>query len=204
MDQRIHYHQNTLNGLKLTSITLRKIEAQIIAPLSSAFLLLAAGCTNDMKDISRFERTDPPSQTLFDANIWRSERGLLQLELVAPYIVQYRQPDTRTHYPQGVELRFYDQTRQLKTFIRADKATSFDDKNILYAKDSVVVIDYSNGDTLYLEDITWKSKEDVIYSNRPVRAVNAGRVTYGDGFVSDANLHNLRVKHQRGTIEFEE
>ncbi len=166
--------------------------------------MLAAGCTNDMKDISRFDRKDPPSQSLRDAHVWRSEYGRLQMELDAPAIVQYRQPDTRTHYPKGVDLRFYDSHGQLRTTVRADKAVSYDDEDILYARDSVVIVDYTNGDTIYLQDITWKSREDVIYSNHPVRAVNGSRITYGDGFVSDANLTNLRVKRQRGTIEFEE
>ena len=157
-----------------------------------------------MKDIDQFKRQAPPDQEIVEAHIWRSDDGRLQLELDAPRIVQYRKPDTRTHYPNGVELRFYDDQRTLQTFIRADKATSFDDKNILSAKDSVVVIDYTNGDTIYLQDIVWKSDEDIIYSNHPVRAVNGNRVTYGDGFVSDANMSNLRITRQRGIIEFEE
>lgn len=167
-----------------------------------AFLQLS--CTNDMKDISQFERRTPPDQELTDARIWRSEHGRLQLELDAPIIRQYRRPDTRTHYPKGVALRFYDDNHNLKTTIRADQATSFDDKNILRANGNVVVIDYSNGDTVYLEDIIWKSNEDLIYSNHPVRSVNAGRVTYGDGFISDENMSNLRIRHQRGTIEIED
>jgi LPS export ABC transporter protein LptC len=157
-----------------------------------------------MKDISRFDRQAPPDQEVRDGHIWRSEEGRLQLKLDAPRIVRYRTPDTRTIYPQGVELRFYDGDRKLQTFIRADKATSYDDRNILTAKDSVVVIDYTNGDTVYLEDIVWKSDEDLIYSNHSVRAVNGNRVTYGDGFTSDANMTNLRVTRQRGIIEFEE
>ena len=157
-----------------------------------------------MKDISRFDRKDPPSQIIRDARVWRSEYGRLQMELTSPLIVQYRQPDTRTHYPQGVNLCFYDSQRQLQTTISANKAISYDDQDILYARDSVVIIDHTNSDTIYLEDITWKSKEDVIYSNRPVRAVNGARLTFGDSFVSDAKLTNLRIKRQRGTIEFEE
>ena len=157
-----------------------------------------------MKDIQRFEQKRPPDQEIKNAHIWRSEYGNLQLELDAPRIIQYRQPDTRTHYPDGVELRFYDKQRQLQTYITARRATSFDDKNILTANDSVVVIDYSNNDTIYLQDIVWRSNEDVIFSNHPVRAVNGNRVTYGDGFVSDENMSNLRITRQRGTIEFEE
>lgn len=157
-----------------------------------------------MKDIERFQRDNPPDQEVKDAHVWRSEAGKLQLELDAPTIVQYRQPDTRTEYPDGVELRFYDETRQITTFIRANKATSFDDKNILTATDSVIVIDYTNGDTVYLQDITWESDEDIVYSHKPVRAVNGNRITYGDGFISDGDMKNLRITRQRGTIEFED
>ena len=166
--------------------------------------LMLASCSNDMNDIRQFERKAPPDQEIKEAHIWRSEYGRLQLELEAPRIIQYRKPDTRTLYPEGVELRFYNEERTLTTFIRANKATSYDDKNILTAKDSVVVIDYTNGDTVYLEDIVWKSNEDIIYSNHPVRAVNGNRVTYGDGFVSDENMSNLRITRQRGIIEFED
>ena len=70
------------------------------------------------------------------------------------------------------------------------------------ASDSVVVIDYASGDTVYLDDIIWRDNEDIIFSNHPVRAVNGNRVTYGDGFVSDEQMSNLRITHQRGVIEF--
>ena len=172
--------------------------------LSLLIMLLLSSCGYDMKDIERFERENPPDQEVKDAHVWRSEEGKLQLELDAPIIVQYRQPDTRTDYPDGVELRFYDENRRIQTLIKANKATSYDDKNILTASDSVVVIDYTNGDTVYLKDITWESDNDIIYSRNPVRAVNGNRVTYGDGFTSDGNMTNLRITRQRGTIEFEE
>ena len=175
-----------------------------VLPFLTFIPFFTISCSNDMKDVSRFARQNPPDQEIKDARILRSEYGKLQLKLTAPVIKQYRTPDTRTLYPDGVELGFYAEDRSLKTFIRANKAISYDDKNILKANDSVVVIDYSNGDTVYLEDIIWKSNEDIIYSNHPVRAVNGNRVTYGDGFVSDENMNNLRIRRQRGVIEFQD
>jgi LPS export ABC transporter protein LptC len=157
-----------------------------------------------MNEISRFERQTPPDQEVKQAHIRRSERGRLQVELDAPLIRQYKEPAARTIYPQGVELRFYDENRNIKSSIRADKAVSYDDRNIMKATDSVVVIDYASGDTIYLDDIIWRDDEDVIFSNHPVRAVNGNRVTYGDGFVSDEQMTNLRITRQRGVIEFEE
>jgi LPS export ABC transporter protein LptC len=168
-------------------------------PLSTLF-----SCGNDMKDISRFEPQNLPDQEIVDAHVWRSDEGQLQLELTAPRIVRLRDPDARTIYPQGVDVRFFNAERQLTTTIHANRATSYDEKDILVASDSVVVIDYANGDTVYLQEIVWNSREDLIYSNHPVKSVNGRRVTYGDGFVSDGKMTNLRIKHQRGVIEFEE
>lgn len=157
-----------------------------------------------MEDISRFERQNPPDQELKQAHIRRSERGRLQMEMDAPLIRLYREPVSQTHYPRGINLRFYDEDRRLKTTVSARKAVSYDDRNIMKASDSVVVIDYSTGDTIFLEDIIWRDNEDIIYSNHPVRSVNGNRVTYGDGFVSDEQMANLRITHQRGVIEFQD
>lgn len=157
-----------------------------------------------MKDIERFDRQTPPDQQIKEARIHRSEQGHLQVEIDAPLITRYSQPSARTLYPRGVDLRFYDEGGRLKTTIHADHATSYDDRNIMKASDNVVVVDYSNGDTIYLEDIVWRDDDDIIFSNHPVRAVNGNRVTYGDGFASDEQMTDLRITRQRGVIEFSE
>ena len=168
------------------------------------FLFTAVACSGDMDEIRQFERQTPPDQEIKNAHIRRSERGQRQMELDAPLIRKYSQPSERTVYPRGVDIRFFSEGRRLKTSIHAGQAVSFDDRNIMKASDSVVVIDYGTGDTIYLEDIIWRSDEDLIYSNNPVRSVNGNRVTYGDGFVSDEKMANMRITRQRGVIEFQE
>lgn len=163
-----------------------------------------ASCRNDMKVVQMFDRQTPPDQELQQAHIVRSERGMLQMELDAPLIRQYSTPAARTVYPMGLEVRFYNAERQVRTYLRANQARSLDDRKMMEAKDSVVVIDFTNGDTVYLQDIIWNQNEDRIYSNHPLRAVNGQRVTYGDGFVSDSRMEHMRILRQRGTIEFQE
>ena len=201
MDWSDDHRQNTLITLTTSNINLRRIEAWVSLPLCTVFVMLTA-CSGDMSDIQRFERQSLPDQEIKQAHIRRSDRGNLQVEINAPLITQYHEPAARTLYPHGVELRFYDEERHLKTFLRANNAVSFDDRNIMKANDSVVVIDYSSGDTIYLDDIVWRDNEDIIFSNHPVRAVNGNRVTYGDGFISDEQMTNLRITRQRGVIEF--
>ena len=185
---------------KWNAVRLSKVAVSLSSFLFPLSTLLS--CSGDMKDIERFSRQNPPDQEVKEARIHRSEQGRLQVEIDAPLITRYSQPSARTVYPKGVDLRFYDEGRRMKTSIYARRAVSFDDRNIMKASDSVVVIDYNSGDTIYLEDIIWRDDEDILFSNHPVRSVNGNRVTYGDGFVSDEQLANLRITRQRGVIEF--
>ena len=152
------------------------------------------------------DRSDSAQQVIVDSHARRSEYGRLQIELDAPLVRKYDKPRPVTKYDkrgsQRVQLRLYDDSHRLKTSIEAGHAVSFDDRDIMQASDSVVVIDYSNGDTIYLQDLIWNSAEDRIYSNNVVRAKNGNRLTIGDGFRSDQRMENLQILHQRGVIEF--
>ena len=188
--------------LKMKNRLKQKVCFSLFFVFITSFSILFVSCSGDMKDIERFERQNPPDQEIKDAHIRRSEQGRLQVKIDAPLITRYTTPSAYTVYPRGVDLRFYDEQKHLKTTIHANRAVSYDDRNIMKASDNVVVIDYTNGDTIYMEDLIWRDDEDIIFSNHPVRAVNGKRITYGDGFSSDEQLGNLRITRQRGMIEF--
>lgn len=154
------------------------------------------------------DHSDMAIQEVYDGHVRRSEYGKLQLELDAPIIQKYDKPKAKTLYKSArgerVQLRLYGDNHTIRSTIEASYAISFDDLDIMEAHDSVVVVDFSNGDTIYLEDLIWNSNEDRIYSDHPVRAKNGKRVTEGDGFVSDQRMENMQIIHQRGVIEFED
>lgn len=170
-------------------------------------LLLLAACHGDNAMLPQ-DRTDSAIQEIRGAHVRRSERGKLQIELDAPLIQKYERPKAKTVYrsnrTQRVQLCFYDDDHRTKTSIEAGYAVSFDDRDIMEAYDSVVVVDFSSGDTIYLQDLIWNSAEDRIYSEHPVHAKNGSRITEGDGFTSDQRMENMQIIHQRGVIEFED
>ena len=169
--------------------------------------VLTAACHNDKAMLPQ-DRTDSAIQEMWDAHVRRSEYAKFQIELDAPLIQKYDKPRPKTVYRSStkrrVQLRFYDNERMVKTSIEAGYAVSFDDRDIMKATDSVVVIDFRNGDTIYLQDLIWNASEDRIYSDHPVRAKNGKRMTIGDGFTSDQRMENMQIIRQRGIIEFED
>ena len=158
-----------------------------------------------MEKVRFFDRKTLPAQSIENGVVTRSSSGHLQLRLEAPVIENYDNPEHKTVYPKGVRMSFFDAgSTKPKVFLRAGYAVSMDDKRRLMARDSVVIIDYSTGDTTYLKDIIWDQNEQRIYSEHPIRSVNGLRVTLGDGFESDEDFVQPLIYHQRGTIEWEE
>lgn len=168
------------------------------------FIPCLAACNNDMTRVQFFNRQVLPSQTISEAHVLRSESGKLQLQLDAPFIEQYQTPEEKTVYPRGLFLQFFNDDHTLNATLRANYGISLDKRNIMMVRDSVVVIDYSSGDTIYLKDMVWNADQCRVFSNKPVCMVNGGRVTLGSRFVSDDSFENIKVYGQHGTFEFED
>lgn len=163
-----------------------------------------SACSNDIEKVKFFDRKELPSQKIEGSLISRTESGLLQMSLTAPIIEQYTTPERKTVYPKGFSITFFENGGTPKASISAKHGISYDSRDIMEAKDSVVVIDYRSGDTSYLHDLVWNSAEHRIYTEHPLRSVNGGRVTYGDGLESDDNFNHPIILRQRGTIEWNE
>ncbi|MBR1793110.1 MAG: hypothetical protein IJ764_05665 [Bacteroidales bacterium] len=166
--------------------------------------LLMAGCSNSMDEIQNFERKTLPTQTIRGGHVIRSDKGNLQMVMDAPLILKYTDPKEKTIYPKGVAITFYKSTDEATAFFQSKYAVSFDDRDVMVARDSVMVIDYRSGDTTYLEDLVWNAPQKRIYSKHPLRSVNGSRITYGDSFESDDKFENPQIVRQRGTVEWQD
>ena len=157
-----------------------------------------------MEKVAFFDRKALPSQSVRQAHVVRSSDGELQVLLDAPQIDVYQLPEAKTIYPQGVAMDFYGSHRSLNASISARYAVSYDSKDVMEARDSVVIVDHRTGDTVYMLSLVWDAAEHRLFSHDSVRSVNGQRVTYGDGFESDDNFESPHIIRQRGTIEWNE
>lgn len=151
-----------------------------------------------------FEPQSLPDNTIHNATVRRSENGRLQMIMTAPLIEQFSKPDPKTVYRKGVFMRFFDRSNKPTATLRARYAATFENRDIMLVRDSVVIVDFRTGDTVYLQDLTWNAAEHRIYSEKPLRSKNGRRITLGDSFESDDALQSPQIIHQRGTIEWKE
>ncbi|MCQ2260934.1 MAG: LPS export ABC transporter periplasmic protein LptC [Bacteroidales bacterium] len=157
-----------------------------------------------MEKIKMFEPQNLPDNTIHNASVRRSENGKLQMLMTAPLIEQYSKPDPKTEYRKGVYMRFFDGYNKPTATLRARYAVTYENRDLMMVKDSVVIVDIGTGDTVYLQDLTWNAAEHRIFSDKPVRSKNGRRITLGDSFESDDAFESPQIVHQRGTLEWKE
>lgn len=157
-----------------------------------------------MEKIKFFDRKELPLQALDSVSVVRSSNGKSQMTLTAPTVTMYDRPEKKTVYPEGFTMFIYESGEKPTAKISADYAYSLDEKKIIEARRNVVIIDYRNGDTSYLESLIWNSADKRIYSSDPVKSVNGQRITYGDGFESDDEFKSPQILRQRGTMTIED
>lgn len=172
--------------------------------LSVLFCLSLTACTNDIEKVRFFDQKSLPAQTVKEATVHRSTSGKVQMVMTTPLVQKFITPDKRTLYPEGLQVNFLNPDGSKRAYLWALRAEELTDNNMVQAHDSVMIIDYENGDTVYLKNLTWNRNEGRMYSNDLIRAVNGQRLTYGDGFESDDQFTNPQIFHQRGTIEWSE
>jgi len=162
------------------------------------------GCTNSIEKVKFFDRQSLPRQTLSQAVIVRSQYGRVQSAICAEAIEQYDNPEAKTIYPKGIDIVFFADAGDTNGSLHADYAVSWDTRNVMLARDSVVIINYRSGDTIYLQELVWNREEGRIFSNYPLHAHNGPQVTFGDSFHSDDSLKNMQIVNQRGVFVLEE
>lgn len=180
---------------------MKRLHLILLLPLC---ILSFAGCTNSIEQVKFFDRQVLPRQTLTNAEILRSQHGQVQSSISAAAIEQYDEPEAKTIYPKGIYVVFFSDTGDTNGTLRANYAISWDSRNIMLARDSVVLINNQSGDTVYLKELVWNREEGRVFSNYPLHAHNGPQVTHGDSFHSDDSLKNMQIVNQRGVFVLEE
>lgn len=175
----------------------------LLVPLLLTLLALTA-CSNSMDKVHFFDRKSLPVQTLYDATVLQSRSGNIQSELRAAVISKYEHPQATTTYPKGLQLVFFDNEGDTSCTLQAGFGMSWDRDGVMMVRDSVIIISYTQGDTIYLQDLVWNQSEGRVFSNNPVRTQNGARVTIGDSFHSDDKLEQMQIVNQRGVLLIDE
>ena len=178
--------------------------------ITHAFLLLLlviavmTGCKSDLETIEAVTRMDEgPLESAFDIEVVYTDQAIVRMILQAPQMDRYDHEEKYLEMPQGLYVVFYDTLMKQTSSLSAKYAISFDDLEIIEARDDVIVIN-EKGEKLNTEQLIWDQKNEIIYSEKFVRITTEDEVTYGEGFRADERFDTWEISNPRGTIRVED
>lgn len=142
-----------------------------------------------------------------DLSVVMSQNGRRSYHFVTPLLEGYslaREP--YREFRKGVKITTYqnDSLTTVDAVLTANYAIYYTDRELWEAKGNVVV-EKSDGKTLYTQQLFWNSRTKKIYSNVDSKIVqNNGRdVFIGEGFESDEEFKDWRFRRMKGRMEVE-
>ena len=171
----------------------------------SAILLFS--CAD--KDAGRASASEETMMTEYseDLSVVMSQNGRRSYHFVTPLLEGYslaREP--YREFRKGVKITTYqnDSLTTVDAVLTANYAIYYENRELWEAKGNVVV-EKSDGKTLYTQQLFWNARTKKIYSNVDSKIVqNNGRdVFIGEGFESDEEFKDWRFRRMKGRMEVE-
>lgn len=142
-----------------------------------------------------------------DLSVVMSQNGRRSYHFVTPLLEGYslgREP--YREFRKGVKITTYqnDSLTTVDAVLTANYAIYYENRELWEAKGNVVV-EKTDGKTLYTQQLFWNARTKKIYSNVDSKIVqNNGRdVFIGEGFESDEEFKDWRFRRMKGRMEVE-
>lgn len=138
-----------------------------------------------------------------DIEVLYSDLGRVKSKLTAPTMLRFHTKEPYTELPDGLKIVFYDENQKVESQLTAGYGISYDKSDQMIARNNVEAINVY-GDKLNTEELLWNQKTQKISSEKFVKITTKDEIIFGDGFESNQDLTNYKIKKIRGTIRLKD
>lgn len=174
--------------------------------LTLSVVLFFYGCVNDVKQVkivSTNEEERNPMEIQKDIEYVYTDSARVTLRLLAPLAENFSQlEEPYLEFNEGLEVIFYKNEIE-DSRLSANYGINYPNKKMWVVKGNVVVYN-QEGEKLNTEHLVWNMPEERIYSDEFVKITSEGTVTTGEGFESNQDLTDYRIKKVTGIINIED
>ncbi len=181
---------------------LRVVSTQLILLLISCFADYS--CENDMKEVNQLTSPyEASSESGKDIEVLYSNLGHIKAKLTAPTMLRFRVKEPYTELPDGLKVLFYNEEAKVESQLTAGYGISYEKSDEMKVRNNVEAISVK-GDKLNTEELIWNQKSQRISSDKFVKITTRDEIIFGDGFESNQDLSNYKIRKIRGTIRLQD
>jgi len=182
--------------LKKISLLRKKPQGLLLV----VFLMLLAGCKNDLSKLPGTELKDLENDRAENVKFIFSQDGKTKAVLYGKYFIKNDHANPPyVDIKKDLKVDFYDDSLNVESTLTANYGRLYPQTNNIIVRDSVVVIN-KKGEKLETEELIWNQKLERFYTDKFVRITMDDQITYGEGLIANKDFTWFRITKQRGTI----
>ncbi|MBX3257287.1 MAG: LPS export ABC transporter periplasmic protein LptC [Chitinophagaceae bacterium] len=161
-----------------------------------AILSLLSACENSEEEIRERTRRRMGVDEARNVETYFSQAGKVKAKLTSVLMLRYQDSrDTpRVEFPEKLHVDFYNDSLEVESVLDALYGRYIEGQNKMYLRDSVVVVQQFNQDTLRCEELWWDQNKGKFYSDKPIRITKKdGTVMPGKGLVASQDFKNIEI-----------
>jgi len=162
-------------------------------------------CGNPTSVIQQLASDDTLSGIVaYDILFYRSDSGIVQVELTAPMMVSQGSDTSYLEFPDGFHARIFNDAHQVVSEISADYGINHSEQKMVEAIGNVVVENKHKEQSMYSDHLFWYQDEKMIYTRSRVRIVMPDKDIIGDSLVAEEGFDEYTIYNGQATFEVED
>lgn len=128
--------------------------------------------------------------------------GRIKTILKAPLMLRVQDTTVYVEFPRTLTSDFYNENGAPESKLKAQYGKYKENESIIYLRDSVIVINFAKGDTLYCDELYWDRNRhgSEFYTDKPVRIRTRTQIINGKGMEAPQDFKNYYIKEVTGMV----
>ena len=177
----------------------------LICNITALLAVMLFSCGNPTSVIQQLASDDTLSGIIaYDIVFYRSDSGIVQVELTAPKMIRQGSDTSYLEFPQGFHANIFNKHHQIVSEISADYGINHTDQKVVEAVGNVSVENKNNGRSMYSDRLFWYQDTKMIYTRSKVRIVMPDKDITGDSLEAGEGFEEYTIYNGKATFEVED
>jgi LPS export ABC transporter protein LptC len=140
----------------------------------------------------------------YDIVYYRSDSGIVQVELTAPMMVRQGSDTSYIEFPKGFHANIFNDSHDIVSEISADYGINRNEERVVIAIGNVSVENREKGQSMYSDSLFWYQDTKMIYTRSKVRIIMPDKDIVGDSLVAGEGFEEYTIYNGKAVFEVED
>ena len=176
----------------------------IILNITAFVAVMLFSCSNPDAIVQAMGSDDTLSGIIADSVVfYRSDSGVVNLELHTPCMVRMETEDDIMEFPLGFDVYMYDKG-EILTELHADYGKNYGKTRLIEAQGNVMVKNYGSSETMYSDKLFWYQDLKMIYTRSHVMIVTPDKQIEADSLVAREDFSEYTMYSGSALLDVDE